>query len=346
MAGLLDSEVQLATNEGRTLNQNQIPDDSAIDVPSHAYDALARSESRKRRNIKWTLLLGSFIFEGLSLAFDQLSSSKKPIYAFMSMITASLGLVISIIELSYRVRENDMIISRLLGDASGNFGFFGSIWQCVNAVVQYVYLYEKKVNNPIKISVLPLIFLICAAISKLYKKYCGESSTPRHSYKTGESSVDVSRMTTLSRVESSISQGNARAIEETEPLVEDHPGVLIPTKEFRNGTTVHRRIQKRRLKRKSGIKRLRALKAKIRDEQICGKEGQKQDRKRHEKIVVKGKQLCKEMELTAKPSADIQMRLNLMFRILKARVEEDTALVAQLTQSLRDLIAKKNEQIQ
>ncbi|XP_038714165.1 uncharacterized protein LOC120007784 isoform X2 [Tripterygium wilfordii] len=230
MTGLPDLEIQSTRDEGRPWNQN---------------DALHLRGKMRRI----ALFLGSFILEGLSIAFDQLSTPKKPIYAFMSMITASLGLLLSIIELSYRVRENDMIISQLLGEALENFGFFISTWQCIYAVVQYVYLYEKKIDSPIKISILPLIFLICVAISKLYDNYCGDSSTQRHPYITRESSVDDSKTTTLSRVESSVSLRNARAVEEVELLVEDDPGVLITTKELRNDTTVHQRISS-----KNGVK--------------------------------------------------------------------------------------------
>ncbi|KAF5741495.1 hypothetical protein HS088_TW10G00493 [Tripterygium wilfordii] len=247
MTGLLDLDIQSKTDFGRPLNQNQSPDHVVIDVARVANDALHQRESGKMRRI--ALFLGSFILEGLSIAFDQLSTPKKPIYAFMSMITASLGLLLSIIELSYRVRENDMIISQLLGEALENFGFFISTWQCIYAVVQYVYLYEKKIDSPIKISILPLIFLICVAISKLYDNYCGDSSTQRHPYITRESSVDDSKTTTLSRVESSVSLRNARAVEEVELLVEDDPGVLITTKELRNDTTVHQRISS-----KNGVK--------------------------------------------------------------------------------------------
>ncbi|KAF5741497.1 hypothetical protein HS088_TW10G00495 [Tripterygium wilfordii] len=230
MAGFRDLEIQLTTNEGRSLNRNQSPD--------HANDALHQRESRKMRRI--ALFLGSFILEGLSIAFDQLSTPKKPIYAFMSMITASLGLLLSIIELCYRVRENE-IISQLLREASENFGFFISIWQCVYTVVQYVYLYEKRIDSPIKISVLPLIFLICVAISTLYNNYCSDSSTRRHSYITRESSVDASRTTTLSRVESPVSLTNARAIEETERLEEDYPGELITLYQRTSDSSTRRR---------------------------------------------------------------------------------------------------------
>ncbi|XP_038680221.1 uncharacterized protein LOC119981237 [Tripterygium wilfordii] len=109
-----------------------------------------------------------------------------------------------------------------------------------------------------------------------------------------------------------------------------------------------RRNRKRRLngKIKSGIKRLRASMAEISEEQKCIKEGQRHVRKKYEEIEAERKQLWKETKLIANQSAGIQMKLNLMFKLVKARAQKNTALVAQLTQSLRDLVAKQNEQIQ
>ncbi|XP_038689970.1 uncharacterized protein LOC119988839 isoform X2 [Tripterygium wilfordii] len=103
-----------------------------------------------------------------------------------------------------------------------------------------------------------------------------------------------------------------------------------------------RRIRKRRLngKIKAGIKKLRAEMAEIGEEQKCIKEGQRQVRTKYEEIAAERKQLWKETELIATQSAEIQLKLNIMFQLVKARAQNDTPLVAQLTNSLRDLVAK------
>ncbi|XP_038691085.1 uncharacterized protein LOC119989553 [Tripterygium wilfordii] len=112
--------------------------------------------------------------------------------------------------------------------------------------------------------------------------------------------------------------------------------------------TSSRRVRRRRLhgKIKAGIKRLRAEMAEISEEQKCIREGQRQVRKKYEEIEAERKQLWKETELIANQSAGIQSKLNLMFKLVKARAQNDTALVAELTHSLRDLVAKQNVQIQ
>ncbi|XP_038689440.1 uncharacterized protein LOC119988465 [Tripterygium wilfordii] len=94
---------------------------------------------------------------------------------------------------------------------------------------------------------------------------------------------------------------------------------------------------------KERIARLRLEMAEISAEQKSIAEGQKQVRKKTEEIQRERELLWKETELIAQQSKGIRERLNLMFQILKARVESDSAKVAQLTRSLRDLmIAKPN----
>ncbi|XP_038712410.1 uncharacterized protein LOC120006443 [Tripterygium wilfordii] len=84
--------------------------------------------------------------------------------------------------------------------------------------------------------------------------------------------------------------------------------------------------------------------AEISKEQKSIAEGQKQVRKKYEEIKREREQLWKETELIAQQSHGIRVRLNLMFQIMKARVERDSAKVAQLTLHLRDLIAKPKEE--
>ncbi|XP_038712535.1 uncharacterized protein LOC120006546 isoform X1 [Tripterygium wilfordii] len=108
-----------------------------------------------------------------------------------------------------------------------------------------------------------------------------------------------------------------------------------------------RRITNKKLEAKirAGIKRLRGEMAEISDEQKSIREGQKQVREKFEKIEAEREQLWKETELITKQNAAIQVRLGLMSGIVKARAQNDYDLAAQLTQSLRDLMAKQNEEM-
>ncbi|XP_038691722.1 ribonuclease Y-like [Tripterygium wilfordii] len=123
---------------------------------------------------------------------------------------------------------------------------------------------------------------------------------------------------------------------------------LVQCKRHCGGVRKQRRHSNRKLKRKlkAAIERLRAEMVEIGEEQRCIKEGQSQVRKKYEEIEAERDQLKREADVIAKQSASIQVRLNLMFAISKARTQNDSVVVAQLTQSLRDLLVKQNEPMQ
>ncbi|KAJ6933922.1 hypothetical protein NC651_009100 [Populus alba x Populus x berolinensis] len=73
------------------------------------------------------------------------------------------------------------------------------------------------------------------------------------------------------------------------------------------------------------------------------KEGQEEVRERFEEISKEAAKLKEETNLISKQSAANQVRLDLMFQIAKARSENDTAMDAVLTQTLRDLMASKSK---
>ncbi|KAF9689118.1 hypothetical protein SADUNF_Sadunf01G0058400 [Salix dunnii] len=73
----------------------------------------------------------------------------------------------------------------------------------------------------------------------------------------------------------------------------------------------------------------------IREGQKRIKEGQKEVRGKLKEIRKESKKLKDETELITKQSAANQLRLDLMFQILKARAENDSAKDAHLTQTLR-----------
>ncbi|XP_038688631.1 uncharacterized protein LOC119987791 [Tripterygium wilfordii] len=103
--------------------------------------------------------------------------------------------------------------------------------------------------------------------------------------------------------------------------------------------------RKLEVKIRAGIKRLREEMAEISEEQKCIREGHRQVRKKFDKIEAEREQLWKETKSIQMQSAGIQVRLGLMAGIVKARAQNDYDLAAQLTQSLRDLLAKQNEQM-
>ncbi|XP_022732750.1 uncharacterized protein LOC111294352 [Durio zibethinus] len=81
----------------------------------------------------------------------------------------------------------------------------------------------------------------------------------------------------------------------------------------------------------------------ISEEQSSIKEGQRQVKETFEAIESECKNLRKETMIIMQQSAYTRLRLAFMFQILKARENEDFAKAAELTNALRKLIAKQNQ---
>ncbi|KAJ6292188.1 hypothetical protein OIU76_024160 [Salix suchowensis] len=119
----------------------------------------------------WTLLMTNLILEIASAVFDQLG------YALVGMVLAFVALLLSTAELIYMERMSLLPIFHRTSIAPGKpvgtiveyFGLVGAVWQCFYSTVEYAYARQKK-DNPIKMSLLPFIFLSCVVISKLIKK--------------------------------------------------------------------------------------------------------------------------------------------------------------------------------
>ncbi|KAG5228125.1 golgin subfamily member protein [Salix suchowensis] len=111
-------------------------------------------------------------------------------------------------------------------------------------------------------------------------------------------------------------------------------------------------LQRRRmckLKRKNSERKLSRSIEKIRADMVEISEGQKrirqgqtEVREKFEKISVEAAKLKEETNQICKQSAANQNKLDLMFQIVKARAEKDSAKDAFLTQKLRDLMGKQN----
>ncbi|KAJ6287662.1 hypothetical protein OIU78_000020 [Salix suchowensis] len=113
------------------------------------------------------------------------------------------------------------------------------------------------------------------------------------------------------------------------------------------GSLQRRRICK--LKRKNSerkfsrsIEKIRADMVEISEGQKRIRQGQMEVREKFEEISVEAAKLKEETNQICKQSAANQLKLDLMFQIVKARAEKDSAKDAFLTQKLRDLMAKQN----
>ncbi|KAK6240343.1 hypothetical protein QQP08_006643 [Theobroma cacao] len=114
-----------------------------------------------------------------------------------------------------------------------------------------------------------------------------------------------------------------------------------------------KRLQSQTKTRKSGMKgmqerfkRLKTEMEEISEEQKGIREGQRQVREKFEAIESECEQLKKETKFIIQQSARTQIKLVLMFKILKAREESDFSTAANLTQWLGQIVAREKEERQ
>ncbi|GLT52394.1 hypothetical protein SLA2020_257410 [Shorea laevis] len=106
------------------------------------------------------------------------------------------------------------------------------------------------------------------------------------------------------------------------------------------------RKQQRRKRLDNSNRRIMELKAEmegISQEQKRVKEGQEEVREKLTKLGAECDQLRKETEFIFKQRAQTQLRLNLIFEILKAKKDCNPSKVTNLIMHLRELMRKQNE---
>uniref|UniRef100_A0A6N2NEF4 Uncharacterized protein n=1 Tax=Salix viminalis TaxID=40686 RepID=A0A6N2NEF4_SALVM len=108
------------------------------------------------------------------------------------------------------------------------------------------------------------------------------------------------------------------------------------------GATHRKRLERKHNDKKLSwsVKRIGADMVEISEGQKRIREGQKEIRKRIQEIIEEGAKLKEETNAISKQSSENQLRLDLMFQIVKARAEKDYAKDALLTQTLRFVILK------
>ncbi|XP_050155710.1 transcription factor MYB25-like isoform X2 [Malus sylvestris] len=150
------------------VEEEQVPYAGARESEAPA-DNLAKPNSEES-----IFLVTSLCMEILSAACDQASSPSRPRYALFGMLLAIAALLTCICELIYKGRKNKVVWRKmgccmLFGSVIELYGLVGGITQCVCSIIQYVY-YIRRDDNPIKLSLLPAIFLICLIATRLSRK--------------------------------------------------------------------------------------------------------------------------------------------------------------------------------
>ncbi|KAJ6712810.1 hypothetical protein OIU79_008916 [Salix purpurea] len=111
---------------------------------------------------------------------------------------------------------------------------------------------------------------------------------------------------------------------------------MVPIRNGRGAARSKRKLRDNKLTR--SMKRIRADMVKINEGQERIRAGQKEVREKFEEISKETAKLKEETNTISKQSAANQVRLDLMFQIVKARSENDAPKDAALTQILRALI--------
>ncbi|KAL5787262.1 hypothetical protein ACOSP7_004211 [Xanthoceras sorbifolium] len=131
------------------------------------------NDSQTKVKVIFTRILAitSFIFEILTIIFEQLLSPHKSHYALIAMVTSFIAMLICTIEIVYKGRQEKVTWRR-----RGNiwcfkdiFGLISVILQFICTTIAYVFYCRNVVNHINNISISSLVFAFCLLSSKILK---------------------------------------------------------------------------------------------------------------------------------------------------------------------------------
>ncbi|ESR44940.1 hypothetical protein CICLE_v10002149mg [Citrus x clementina] len=136
-------------------------------------------------DLRLILSITNFVLELPSAVFDQLSSVHKPLYALLGMLMSFTALFLCIGELVYKARKEKVTWKwrgtlpwlyypsqnqKPFGNFKDIFGLACALCQCTVTAIDYSFVH-RHADNPIKVSLLPIIF----AFGQLCSEFCGKS---------------------------------------------------------------------------------------------------------------------------------------------------------------------------
>lgn len=130
------------------------------------------------------LVVTNLVLEIPSLVFEQLSSKHKIQYAVIAMSVSILILVLCITELVYHGQKARVSWrwkqkipwfyypsnKKPFGTVTDIIGLLCALFQCIFQGIAYAFYLQNK-DNPIRISIWPLVFAFCLWFSKFQKNY-------------------------------------------------------------------------------------------------------------------------------------------------------------------------------
>uniref|UniRef100_A0A6M2EEP8 Uncharacterized protein n=1 Tax=Populus davidiana TaxID=266767 RepID=A0A6M2EEP8_9ROSI len=150
-----------------SMNDNDV--NRLVVYTAEAEQLLDGGESSRSREISgWTLPVTNLILEIASAVFGQMG------YALIGMVLAFVALLLAAAELIHMALKERSILpytsaTRKPVGTIEYFGLASAVCQCVYSTVEYLYTRQGK-DNPIKMDLLPLIFVSCVVISKFISR--------------------------------------------------------------------------------------------------------------------------------------------------------------------------------
>ncbi|KDP35140.1 hypothetical protein JCGZ_10674 [Jatropha curcas] len=145
---------------------------TAAGLPSHSHHV----------NLEWMFILTNLVLEILLMALDQIASPQKPECSLAALAVSVVAVVVSSIELYLKAMRQGVILKgeglrfwlqypssssdKPLYTFTDVFGFICALCQFTFSTIAYSY-HKRHADNPINISIVSLIYIICLASSKL-----------------------------------------------------------------------------------------------------------------------------------------------------------------------------------
>ncbi|KAI5321359.1 hypothetical protein L3X38_030430 [Prunus dulcis] len=185
----LHPSYNLDSGQGNTLNSlqqfalgsaPQTPVSASQQANMNALSSQSGVSILQNISSEWTFLTASFVLEILSAACEQLSSRNKPLYAQGSLLFAIAAFLICIWDIVDKVIKDRIVlrrreILRILHypsprntpcfNVADYYGLAGAVYQLFSATFEWFHV-RKGVDNPIKFSIMPLVFLVLLACSR------------------------------------------------------------------------------------------------------------------------------------------------------------------------------------
>ncbi|TXG49742.1 hypothetical protein EZV62_025617 [Acer yangbiense] len=145
---------------------------------------------QRRRNIVMSFVITNLVLELVSALLDQVSSANKTQFALFGMLISFVAMLICILEFIYQVLTQKPIWRwsstlpfpwyyyrdegwKPFGTFKDIVGLICALCQCVVATVSYCY-FRRHADNPIKISIFPIIFAFGILFSQILKNLDAE----------------------------------------------------------------------------------------------------------------------------------------------------------------------------